>query len=140
MVRHVAAVGLMVWAGTAQAMLAPCYYDKMIREAVTVVQVERIEVGVPDDQGYCAMTSQVARSFRGDLALGDMLRVSVPCEPDGTVGGTIWTSAESIGSFPVAEVHLAADGAIAAYGFGLILLPNLTDVIAWRPITTEICE
>ena len=140
MIRQVAAMALMVWAGTAQAMLAPCYYDKMIREAVTVVQVEGIEVGAPDEAGYCAMTARVARSFRGELALGDALTVSVPCEPDGTVGGTIWTSAESIGRFPVAEVHLDAEGAIAAYGFGLILLPNFTDAIAWRPITTEICE
>jgi hypothetical protein len=35
MIRQVAAMALMVWAGTAQAMLAPCYYDKMIRAAVT---------------------------------------------------------------------------------------------------------
>lgn len=140
MMRRVLVVGLVVWAGTAQAMLAPCYYDKMIRDAVTVVQVEPIEMGEPDDQGYCTMTARVARSFRGALAPGEALTVRVPCEWDGTAGGTIWTSAEVIARFPVAELHLDATGTIAAYGFGLITLPNFTDAIAWRPITTEICK
>jgi hypothetical protein len=138
--RQMIAAGVMVWAGTAEAMQPACHYDHLMREAVIVVQVEGIEVGAPDADGYCVMTARVARSFRGDLALGDALTINVPCLSDGTMSGTIWTSAETIARFPVAEVHLDPGGTLAAHGFGLITIPGFTDAMAWRPITTEICE
>jgi hypothetical protein len=122
-------------ATAAQAMLSPCSYDTLMREAVHVVQGAVTFAGPPDANGICPLTIRVATIARGTLTEGEDLTVAVPCtNPEMMVGGTLYTSPEALAAAQAVELHLTAGLGLAAYGAGIILIPAVTGKMAWMPL------
>ena len=106
------------------AALPPCAADKMVQEAEDVVQISIAELHeAPASEMYCKVTGEVIAVLRGDMALGDTVSASFPCEPlEGMVGPQSFVLFEDIRIAPWAELHLTK-GEIAGYGAGLALPP-----------------
>ena len=132
------AMGLVVLACPAQAMIQCIYYDQMVAEAVDVVQLDDAKVGAPDASGNCSISGHIARVFAGGLQVDGWLDSAAPCQNAQDVAGpAIYTNADALAQAKVIELHLAAGGGIAGYGAGIKLLDALTESPAWKPLCSE---
>lgn len=119
-------------ATSAQAMLPPCSYDALMREAVHVVQGEITFAGGPDVAGTCPLTVRVMTTLRGPIVPDTVITAAVPCtNPEGMVGGTVYTDPAALMRATAVELHLTDTLDIAAYGVGIILIPKVTGQSAW---------
>lgn len=119
------------------AAIQPCYLDRMVAEAVTVVQISDHVVGVPDENGNCTLTGTVVRNFRGLLEPGTRVQTTFACahpnrvDENGVVivelGGTTWRDAGPVAQAAVVEIHAEAEGGPAGFGWGLHLLDAPTE-------------
>lgn len=105
-------------AGPAQAMLPPCEYDNLVRMADTVVQITGITVEHGAVATDCVVTGAVVKVLRGTLNAGDVVTVTVACEWDGMVGGTIYQDRATLEAAQMIELHLSG-GTVAGDGAGL---------------------
>ncbi len=119
--------------GFAQAALHPCEYDRMLRQAVMVVQIGQTEVAGPSQYGQCTLTGTVLRSFRGPIEVGTRVQTTVPCvNVTELIGPTMWTPPELLRAAPVVELHIQEGGGPAGAGSGVFLLEAPTEAIHWQ--------
>ncbi len=127
------AAALVVQAGTAQAVVDPCYADAVIARAAAVIQItgQTVEGPGPDDR--CTVTGTVARSFRGrQFHEGDLVATSVPCAGDPDVlCGSGWYDPESLKSAGAIEIHVEREGDGDTGVDGVLLLDAVTDRMEW---------
>ncbi|MCC5973514.1 MAG: hypothetical protein JJT81_05635 [Rubellimicrobium sp.] len=120
--------------GPARAMLPPCEYDRMLRQAVMVLQIGQTEVDGPNPYGNCTLTGTVLRSFRGPIEVGTRVQTTVPCvNVTELIGPTMWTPPDVLRAAPVVELHIGAGSGPAAFGAGVFLLQASTEAIHWQP-------
>lgn len=127
------ALVLVLLASPATAAIMPCYLDEMVADAVTVIQVVDQTVTGPDAEGTCGIEGNAARVLRGTVREVAPFRAAFACEnPRQLVGGTIYHDRRAVARAGAVELHLDADGLLAGYGWGLVLLDAPTDAPAFR--------
>lgn len=129
------ALPLLALALPAQAELPPCVTDDLMREAPLVVQIadHRVESFA---NNICRISGTIAQVHRGNVAVGRSLTATFDCITDPSqvaIGGTVYSAPEALSRAGAVEVHIGADGYIAAGGAGLITLDAPTQSIAWEP-------
>ncbi|MFG1461648.1 hypothetical protein V5F77_02020 [Xanthobacter sp. DSM 24535] len=113
------AVGLMLGLpGTAQALLAPQYYEQARREAASVIVLAVTGVTPPAKGfGACSVSGEVRRVERGTAyQVGQKLILAVPCrtaDAQPPLGGTIYQELEPLRAAPFGRAYLDAQGALA---------------------------
>lgn len=121
--RFATSCALILLASPALAMLPPCAYDDLVREADTVVQIAGIRVSAPVAYPTdCMIEGTVAHVLAGSVAPGTPLTVRVACEWDGAVGGTIYHDRAALQAAELIELHLTR-GEVAGFGAGLDIVP-----------------
>jgi hypothetical protein len=99
-------------AGTAQAVLAPEYYEEARRSAVNHLQIAIENVGAPaDGMGACAVAGSVVRVFRGGLKAGEPIVFTVACYHYGSIpdGATLWTDYRALSRARYLEAFMTGD-------------------------------
>ena len=123
------------FAAPANATLPPCVYDDLMREATMVVQITDHSVRTLNNN-VCEVQGTIIAVHRGSVDVGRTLTARFNCETGDTqpvIGGAIYSRPEGIAASAAVELHLTADGYIAAEGAGLIGLRAPTQSIAWEP-------
>ena len=116
---------LVIWAGTATAVLPPKAYDRM-RNAAPIHLTMRIEgVRLPSsDRGSCAITGPITDIHRDrgkSLTVGQRITVFLPCARANAPprpGPTFWFSAETLVPGRRLRAYLNANLGVAAEGSG----------------------
>ncbi len=124
---------LVLQAGTAQAVVDPCYADAVIARAASVIQITGQTVEGPDASDRCTVTGTVAKVFRGrQFRVGDVVATSVPCAGDPEVlCGSGWYDPESLRGAGAIEVHVEREGDGDTGVDGVLLLDAVTDRMEW---------
>lgn len=127
------AAAFMIHAGTAGAVVDPCYADAVIARAASVIQIVNITVTGPNATNSCAIAGEVAKVFRGrQFHVGDTVETSVACVGDVEVMcGSIWYDPESIAAAGAIEVHVEREGDQSAGAESILLLDAVTDRMVW---------
>ncbi len=130
---HVLAAALIVHAGTAQAVVDPCYADAVIARAASVIQITDQLVEGPGPDDACVVSGTVARVFRGrDFSVGDVVATVVPCAGDPEVlCGSGWYDPESLRTAGAIEIHVEREGDPNTGVDGVLLLDAVTDRMEW---------
>jgi hypothetical protein len=131
--RAVLAGVLVVQAGTAQAVVDPCYADAVIARAAAVIQITGFRVEGPGADDRCTITGTVAKVFRGrQFDVGDVVATSVACAGDPEVMcGSGWYDPESIRAAGAIEVHVEREGDGDTGAEGVLLLEGVTERMEW---------
>jgi len=114
-------------AGQAAAAINPCVLDEMVARAETVVQIDDLQLGFAPFARDCPVSGTVRAVIRGEAEVGQRISVRVPCRnPDGRVGGDVYTAPKALRAAKAAELHLTGRGTIAGYGEGFVILDRVT--------------
>jgi hypothetical protein len=119
----------------AQATLSPCATDDLMAEAVMVVQVVDQEVR-PLGNNICRFSGTIVATHRGLAEVGRNLTADFNCPLDASqiaIGASWYYNPDDIRAAGALEVHINAEGFIAAFGAGLIALNAPTQSMAWEP-------
>jgi hypothetical protein len=125
----------MTLVGTAQALMAPEYYQKARAEAEYHVQIDITKVDAPrEGAGTCAVEGQVLEIFKdatGKLTKDQIIGFTVACHRKGEevpIGGTKWLDTGALEKADYMEVYLN-DGPngfeVALWNYRLI--PKISD-------------
>lgn len=128
-------LSLLVIASQTHATVSPCGTDNLMRDAVMVVQIVDQDV-TQIGNNICRVSGTIAVTHRGDVEIGRNLTADFNCLLDASqvgIGGSVYANPEAVRSAGALEVHITAEGSIAAYGAGLIGLDAPTHMIAWEP-------
>jgi hypothetical protein len=131
--RRLLPAALILHAGTASAVVDPCYADAVIARAAAVIQIVDFTVEGPAADDRCTITGTVARVFRGRaFDEGDVVATSVLCAGDPmALCGSGWYDPESIRSAGAIEVHVEREGDADTGVDGVLLLDAVTERMEW---------
>lgn len=104
--------GAFVALGTAQAVLAPEYYEEARRSAANHVQIAVEDVSGPSGgMGACEVKGKIVRVFRGDVMRGTELDFDVSCYDHGKIpdGPTLWTDYDALSDAKYLEAFMSGD-------------------------------
>jgi len=99
-------------AGTAEAVLAPEYYEEARRSAANHVQIAVDGVEAPGGgMGACPVTGSIVRVFRGPMRVGERVAFTVSCYDYGSIpdGATLWTDYDALNQAKYLEAFMSAD-------------------------------